>query len=231
MLKFKSLPILVGAGTLAIVGLLGVSPAQATTFDLTSCHISSPGSCGTATSFGTVTLTQSGGNVNFDVKLSDGSVFVETGSADFQLFKFNATGIVVGDIVNETTVPVLSPAVPLNGTTGAFSGDGTGDFSFGIACVNLSQCNGASGTNFSELTFTVNGSTISDFLIDSGKGNFFVADILCGATSGCTGTGPVDVAVPAPLLGHGLFVLLAVGGVLFGSRFFGNLKERRLRAA
>jgi hypothetical protein len=32
-------------------------------------------------------------------------------------------------------------------------------------------------------------------------------------------------AVPAPVIGHGLFVLLAVGGVLFGGKFLENLKK------
>jgi hypothetical protein len=34
-------------------------------------------------------------------------------------------------------------------------------------------------------------------------------------------------AVPAPLIGHGLFVLLGVGGVLFGSKLLESLKTRR----
>jgi hypothetical protein len=34
--------------------------------------------------------------------------------------------------------------------------------------------------------------------------------------------------VPAPLIGHGLLVLLAVGGVLFGAKFSERIKNRRL---
>jgi hypothetical protein len=37
--------------------------------------------------------------------------------------------------------------------------------------------------------------------------------------------------VPAPLIGHGLFVLLAVGGVLSGGKLLENLKKRHLHAA
>jgi hypothetical protein len=37
--------------------------------------------------------------------------------------------------------------------------------------------------------------------------------------------------VPAPLIGHGLFALLAVGGVLFGGRLLESLKKRHLHAA
>jgi hypothetical protein len=40
-----------------------------------------------------------------------------------------------------------------------------------------------------------------------------------------------DVPVPAPVIGHGLFVLLAVGGVWFGGKLAENLKKpRHLRA-
>jgi hypothetical protein len=39
------------------------------------------------------------------------------------------------------------------------------------------------------------------------------------------------ISVPSPLIGHGLFVLLAVGGVLFGGKFVEKIKARNLRAA
>jgi hypothetical protein len=35
-----------------------------------------------------------------------------------------------------------------------------------------------------------------------------------------------SVPIPAPLIGHGLLVLLAVGGVLFGSKFLENSKKQ-----
>jgi hypothetical protein len=34
------------------------------------------------------------------------------------------------------------------------------------------------------------------------------------------------VAMPAPVIGHGLLVLLAVGGVLFGGKLLDDLKKR-----
>src|SRR5262245_40277371 len=49
----------------------------------------------------------------------------------FQLFKFNATGVVVGDI----TVVQTFAGQTLQANTGAFNGDGTGPFSFGISCT------------------------------------------------------------------------------------------------
>src|SRR5215467_11442368 len=73
---------------------LALPPAQATAlqqdvFNLTSCHLSS--GCGTATQFGTVTLTQVGGNVQFDIVLNSGNRFVETGAGGNSLFVFNDT--------------------------------------------------------------------------------------------------------------------------------------------
>jgi hypothetical protein len=86
---------------LAAVGLCGsTAVAQAGNIDiftLTSCHIS--GGCGTATSFGTATLTQSGTSALFDVVLNSGNRFVETGSGGGQLFLFNDT-ISVSTITN-----------------------------------------------------------------------------------------------------------------------------------
>ena len=49
--------------------MTGVSYAD--TFNLTSCHVS--GGCGTATQFGTVTLTQTGDVGNFVVALNSGN--------------------------------------------------------------------------------------------------------------------------------------------------------------
>src|SRR5437016_1316838 len=71
-----------GAWIVFAVAILGVAliatatPAQAISFDLTSCHVT--GGCGTQTVFGTVTLTQVGANVTFDVELAGGNRFVET---------------------------------------------------------------------------------------------------------------------------------------------------------
>jgi hypothetical protein len=39
------------------------------------------------------------------------------------------------------------------------------------------------------------------------------------------------LVVPAPLIGHGLLVLLAVGGVLFGGKLLENMKKRDLHVA
>ena len=136
------------------------------------------------------------------VTLIAGEQFASTGAADFQLFKFNGTGVALSDI----TVGAHSPA--LAAATGTFNGDGTGGFTFGINCPTCG--NGPVGFGGS-ISFTVANATIADVTAPNNLGNIFVADIL-----GLTGnTGPVDVtgtpSVPEPgtltLLGTGLVAL------------------------
>jgi hypothetical protein len=85
------------------------SASHAITFNLTDCT----GGCGSPP-FGSVTPTQNGTTV--DIDLFGTNAFVKTGSADFQAFKFNATGVVVGDI----TVDQNNPGETLAPQTAAF---------------------------------------------------------------------------------------------------------------
>jgi hypothetical protein len=232
MLKSRSLPILAGAAGLLATGLLATGPAQADAFDLTSCHIST-GCPAAGTVFGTVTLAQSGTSVNFDVVLNNGNRFVETGAGGGELFLFN-------DTLSGSTITTIasSPNTPAGGLSG-FSNlspvhaDGTGDFTASVECTTTSDCNGGSSPTMTSLTFTVTNATLAQLETPNGNGNLFVADILCGSgVAVCGGlTGPVDASVPAPIIGHGLFVLLAIGGVLFGGKLLEGLKKQRLHAA
>src|SRR5215510_1230368 len=78
------------------------SVSHAIVFDLTSDHCT--GGCGTAP-FGTVDVTQVGANVHIVVDLANGVSWAQTGAANFQLFKFNATGVDIGDISVVQTFP------------------------------------------------------------------------------------------------------------------------------
>ncbi len=192
---------------LLIIGLLVAAPSvQAVSYDFTSDHCT--GGCGTPP-FGAVTLTQNGTTVDVDVDLFGVNQFVKTGAADNQAFKFNATGVVLGDIsVNQN-----NPGQTLAAQTGAFNGDGTGNFSFGIACTTCG--NGASNPFSTDIIFHVANATIADLTAPNNLGIVFVADII-----GSTGnTGPVDattstgVSVPEPatllLIGLGLLGVVA----------------------
>ena len=187
----------------------GATSASAVTFDLTSDHCT--GGCGTAP-FGTVDVTQVGANVHIVVDLANGPPntvsWAQTGAADFQLFKFNATGVVVGDI----SVVQTFAGQTLQANTGTFNGDGTGPFSFGISCTT---CGNGALPITSNLDFTIANATIAD-VTAANPLNIFVADVFSGQTGN---TGPVDVSVPGPLAGAGLpGLVMACGGLLAFAR-------------
>jgi len=167
---------------MAVVGLAVAVPANADTFDFTSCHLT--GGCGTATEFGTVTLTQSGTSVNFDVVLNSGNRFVETGAGGGALFVFN-------DSLSGSTITGITAT--LNGATvtipGGLSGltnqspimaDGTGTWTAEVFCTTASSCNGGSTPNINDLHFTVTNATLRNWRPS-------MATVTCSLPTSCAG--------------------------------------------
>jgi hypothetical protein len=75
---------------------------------------------------------------------------------------------------------------------------------------------------------------VQTFIVPAGAARLFLADV--DGFGWFNNTGAFDVTVngatpvPAPLIGHGLRVLLAVGGVLFGSKLWERSKRHRLQS-
>jgi hypothetical protein len=200
-----------------------VVQADPITLDLLSCHIST-GCPAAGTVFGTVTLTQSGTSVNVDVVLNNGSRFVETGAGGGALFVFNDS--IAGSSITNISATLNGATVTIPGGLSGFTNvspaqmaDGTGSWTALVECTVASDCNGGSAPNMNDLHFTVTSATIGQLTTPTAASfpNIFVADILCGPTvSVCNGlTGPVDVAVPGPVVGAGLpGLVMACGGLL-----------------
>lgn len=209
--------------------LLSASAANASSiYPLTSDHCT--GGCGPAgTVFGLVLLDQNGSNVDVTVKLNHvlgGYDWAKTGAADMMAFKFNATGVVLGDI----TVNQSFAGETLAAATGAFNGDGTGNFTFGIQCTTCGG--GLSTVVFSNIVFHVANATIADLVAPNNLGNIFVADVgIPGAN-----TGPVDASFLCPTCGSDTFSLPAsvpepTSLILLGSGLVAAATRLRRRAA
>jgi PEP-CTERM motif len=186
--------------------LVAAPPLHAISFNLTSDHCDP--ACGTpGTIFGFVDVMQNGPNVDITVHLNTGYAYAKTGAVDMQAFKFNGVGVALGDVTINAHVPSLAAAA------GAFNGNGTGNFGFGINCPT---CGGGLSDGFStDIVFHVANATIAEVTAPNNLGNIFVADVGVTASGQFNGrTGPIDATgptttVPEPLtvtlLGLGLF--------------------------
>jgi len=97
----------IAAVLIAIAGL-GLQQAKADTFNFTSDHCTA--ACGPQSSFGTVTLTQVGSNVNVVVSLLNGNQFVKTGAGGNMYFLFDNAGITLANITSISGAPAVDRA-------------------------------------------------------------------------------------------------------------------------
>ena len=93
--------------------------------------------------------------------------------------------------------------------------------------------NGGTYPNANSSVDNFNPSTIGagTFELNFLTGSGITAATTVTAATFSFGTGPdTFITVPAPLIGHGLLALLAIGGVLLGNKLLENFKKRSLQA-
>jgi hypothetical protein len=189
-----------------VLGLGSASASADTIFTLTqqACSVS----CG-AGPFGTITLSQSGANVNVSLVLNTANNERFAGTGAGEALEFNALNASTADITNISSGFVLGPAPA---TASAF-----GTFLFSVDC---STCQGGqAGNSKGPLSFTLLNATISDFVANA-SGYYFASDIAIDI-DGTTRTGNVAAlgsntpSVPEPsslmLFGTGV---TALGGLI-----------------
>ena len=187
-MNFKTTLAVMGAAAAVFVA----TPAAAVTYQLNNGGSAFTG----LASWGTVDLVQSGVDVNFTVTLASGFDFVTTGNQNSKAsFAFNASGVVLADIINIDTPSSQTYAAWAPGNNSPF-----GTFTFGIYCSTCGS--GASNADPDPLTFKVKNSLISEFLSTStgGTAAYFAADIFGPSGSGQGATGAVGTTGLIPVI-------------------------------
>jgi hypothetical protein len=218
MFKFTSYPIVVSAAAFGLVAL-AISPARATpcgvTSTLTESNLAGLGSG----DFGTVCITYTGtllapGTATVEFTAGPGFAFVDSNIAD----------------LNSTTITSVSGLPTHFSDTGPGQVDGFGNFS------NTTKYKDASSP-FSTITFDIAGTfTAADQVLTANANGFDAAAHIIDNIAGDPNNGKTGYAgecvsncviVPAPSIGHGLPVVLVVGGLLLGFKLWERKQNRR----
>jgi hypothetical protein len=164
---------------------------------------------------GTIDLTDLGSPV-----FSSGGGLIQPSAADITIGPRDAAEL---NVFRGVTGPTS-----VGSGIGAFASSGSGDM------VGIEGRTGASGVLLVPLLYT-SGNPLSDTSTYD-NASFSSLGVTPGTYVWTWGTGAHadsftlqigPAAVPAPLIGHGLVVMLAVGGVLFGGRLIERSKARR----
>jgi hypothetical protein len=157
---------------LFLLGGMGV-PASAATFFFTNDNCT--GSCGTNSPFASITLTDTGADVDVTLNVLNGNQF-NTAGGGHNTFNFSMTPTLTAASITNLTAHYVFVA-PANNQ------DGFGDFKYAITD------DGSLGAhNANPISFTILGVNFSDFIQSTGSGAehvFFTVDIF--GTNGNTG--------------------------------------------
>lgn len=241
MSKFKFLPILAGAAALGAIAFAGGPAAADVIYNFTTGSNGNANQAGTAVfdftdaNDFTITLTNTG-NITSISSLFDGISFTESGSV---------TGITLNSISAVNSVDCTSgTCVHSNPGT-----QPTTDWTAANTGSNITL--DAGGTNvfhpFAVVNSTIDTNVGMDGLTNAQHNPNLLGPVVFSLTTtgetsiptisnvvGQFGTTPDNIALvstPAPIVGHGLLVLLAIGGVLSGGKLLENLKKRQLHSA
>jgi hypothetical protein len=227
MLGFRTLPIFAGAAAIGAL-VLTANAARADIFPINSDHCTNPCLNGGTTTSAITVVQEAADTVDVTVTLASPLTSFARSSGQGAEVLFNLPSF--ASVTLEGDTPAF-PATIVN--SGSLSPDGAGTFSYSLQCTLIStNCNGGDIGVGTTITFDVTATNITpaSFTANS-DGNFFAVDVRGDSDAK---TGLVDShthIVPAPVIGHGLLVLLAVGGVLLGGKLVESLKRGHLRAA
>jgi len=130
------------------------------------------------TTFGTVSLSQNGANVNVDVDLASGVVFAETAGGGGALFLFNDS--VDGSTITNMVATLNGVTVSVPGGLSGFTNTptlvaGFGTFTAFVECTDPTSCILGSGLTIDDLHFTVTNATIAQLTTANANGSIFYA--------------------------------------------------------